>query len=303
MNAMVTSSADLGEAWSRVSDEAALAIHQSESDLKAIRDNPDSGLDPERPFRVLYERVGVAEGSSLRRIHEQDRFMEVAGPWREFDKATSSLSKGLNELQGRQLLQDAFRIALTDPNRAIATANAAKELPVDWEDGETTPDDLIAGLAPPAVLPPRPTSLDTALDRQATLQEATSAFLEFRSRLMGNPVRAWAADLASPSQEQVASWVQSNVANWLPALTGQATTLAVDIAIGLLIMLVATFYFLADGPALIRSAMKLSPLDDNYERELIEEFDSISRAVVVATLLSAVAQGLLAGNWILFRGR
>jgi len=41
--------------------------------------------------------------------------------------------------------------------------------------------------------------------------------------------------------------------------------------------------------------MRLSPMDDRYERELMDEFDQISRAVVLATLLSAVAQGILAG--------
>jgi predicted PurR-regulated permease PerM len=46
---------------------------------------------------------------------------------------------------------------------------------------------------------------------------------------------------------------------------------------------------------MIRTFMRLSPLDDSHERELIDEFDRISRAVVLATILSAVIQGLLAG--------
>ena len=46
---------------------------------------------------------------------------------------------------------------------------------------------------------------------------------------------------------------------------------------------------------MISSLMRMSPLDDRHERELLEEFDRVSRAVVVATLLSAVVQGLLAG--------
>jgi predicted PurR-regulated permease PerM len=41
--------------------------------------------------------------------------------------------------------------------------------------------------------------------------------------------------------------------------------------------------------------MQLSPLDERYESELLERFGSVSRAVVVATLLSAVVQGALAG--------
>lgn len=65
--------------------------------------------------------------------------------------------------------------------------------------------------------------------------------------------------------------------------------------LGLLIMILSLYYFLADGPAMIEGLMYLSPLDDEYERELLEKFAEISRTVVVAMLLSAVAQGALAG--------
>jgi len=67
------------------------------------------------------------------------------------------------------------------------------------------------------------------------------------------------------------------------------------VLIGLAIMVISLYYFLADGPAMIRTAMHLSPLDANYEKELLERFGEVSRAVVVATLLSAVVQGALAG--------
>lgn len=70
---------------------------------------------------------------------------------------------------------------------------------------------------------------------------------------------------------------------------------AVGLIIGLVVMSVALFYFLADGPAMIDALTKLSPLDDAYEHELLHKFSEVSRAVVVATLLSAVVQGLLAG--------
>ena len=46
---------------------------------------------------------------------------------------------------------------------------------------------------------------------------------------------------------------------------------------------------------MVQTVMRLSPLDDQHERQLVTEFDRISRAVVLATLLSAIAQGLLAG--------
>jgi predicted PurR-regulated permease PerM len=73
------------------------------------------------------------------------------------------------------------------------------------------------------------------------------------------------------------------------------TLVAVKLIFGLIIMVLALYYFLADGPKMLASMMKLSPLDDEYERELLDKFANISRAVVVASLASAAAQGLLAG--------
>ena len=69
---------------------------------------------------------------------------------------------------------------------------------------------------------------------------------------------------------------------------------------GLAIMVIALYYFLADGPAMIDAVMDLSPLDYLYEQELLERFGDVSRAVVVATLLSALIQGALAGVGYLF---
>jgi len=70
---------------------------------------------------------------------------------------------------------------------------------------------------------------------------------------------------------------------------------AIGTLIGIVIMVIALYYFLADGPAMIRTAMYLSPLESRYEQELLNRFGDVSRAVVVATLLSAVVQGTLAG--------
>jgi predicted PurR-regulated permease PerM len=70
---------------------------------------------------------------------------------------------------------------------------------------------------------------------------------------------------------------------------------ALGTLIGLAIMVIALYYFLADGPAMIATVLELSPLDARYEQELLERFGDVSRAVVVATLLSALVQGALAG--------
>jgi hypothetical protein len=70
---------------------------------------------------------------------------------------------------------------------------------------------------------------------------------------------------------------------------------ALRLVLGLIIMVLALYYFLVDGPTMIRSIMRLSPLDDQYEQELLEKFANVSRGVVLAVLAAAVVQGLLAG--------
>jgi len=53
---------------------------------------------------------------------------------------------------------------------------------------------------------------------------------------------------------------------------------------------------------MVRTLMELSPLDDRYELELLAQFDRISRAIVLATVLSALLQGLVAGIGYYFAG-
>jgi len=96
------------------------------------------------------------------------------------------------------------------------------------------------------------------------------------------------------SNDDVQSWVDSaNKFLASKALAGLKSV--VGILVGLAIMVISLYYFLADGPTMIEAVMELSPLDYRYEQELLERFGNVSRAVVVATLLSAVVQGILAG--------
>jgi predicted PurR-regulated permease PerM len=86
-----------------------------------------------------------------------------------------------------------------------------------------------------------------------------------------------------------------NGTDWIGKAVLTSVHAAISIVIGLAIMVISLYYFLADGPGMVQSLMQLSPLDPTYERELLDRFSQISRAVVVATLLSAVSQGIAAG--------
>jgi predicted PurR-regulated permease PerM len=91
-----------------------------------------------------------------------------------------------------------------------------------------------------------------------------------------------------------------NVAGALGLLLVDVVQGAFRWLLGLIILILALYYFLVDGPTMIRSIMRLSPLDDQYEQELLDKFANVSRAVVVAVLAAAVAQGLLAGTGYYF---
>ena len=128
--------------------------------------------------------------------------------------------------------------------------------------------------------------------------DVQSSFRQFKVELLGGPYLTWIKEFVNPSNEELDELGQSLLAGAQPRLLwvgGKTTSIAVQIVVGVVIMGVALYFFLLDGAAMIKSIMVLSPLDDRYEEELFVEFGRISRAVMIATLLSAAVQGLLAG--------
>lgn len=132
-----------------------------------------------------------------------------------------------------------------------------------------------------------------------------SQFGTLEEELLGGPIKSIARKWANPTDETVKTLREKVVAYASPRLltvTGATGAFVVKLVFSSVILIVATFFFLYDGPAMIKAVMHLSPLDDAYEQELLLEFDRISRAVVLATLLSAITQGLTAGVGYYFAG-
>jgi predicted PurR-regulated permease PerM len=82
---------------------------------------------------------------------------------------------------------------------------------------------------------------------------------------------------------------------FLAPLALRTTQFAGKALLSLFVMILATYYFFADGPAMLGAIVRLSPIEGNRTGELIDQFGSVTRAVVIATLLSAFVQGSLAG--------
>jgi len=75
-----------------------------------------------------------------------------------------------------------------------------------------------------------------------------------------------------------------------------------SVLVGGMMFVIALYYFLADGPSLVTSTEKLIPVHVNYQRELLKQFETVVRAVVVATFLAALVQGILTAGSIYIVG-
>ncbi|MFZ5831117.1 MAG: AI-2E family transporter [Planctomycetota bacterium] len=103
-----------------------------------------------------------------------------------------------------------------------------------------------------------------------------------------------------------AKTVEENLIAYLQEYLGPAALETVQVLgrvlLGTVVMIFSVYFFFADGPVMIQTVMRLSPLDDRYERQLIDQFADLSRTVVLATLAAALAQGVLAGIGFYFAG-
>jgi len=132
----------------------------------------------------------------------------------------------------------------------------------------------------------------------AAVAETENSFKQFKSTLLGGPYVSQVVELANPTNEDMqehGSRLLTTVQHWILSVTQATTTFLAKLALSSVVIIIAVYFFLLDGPKMVASVMRLSPLDDKYEVELLDEFDRVSRAVVVATLASAVTQGILAG--------
>jgi predicted PurR-regulated permease PerM len=136
-----------------------------------------------------------------------------------------------------------------------------------------------------------------SVEREEALLEAEAEFREFKRNLLGGTYRAWLTEWVNPSDEQIEQLRRSVLATAGPvfSLGTDTVLLGLKIGFGSLITIVTLFFVLAEGAAMLEALIRLSPLDESHVRELAAEFDRACRAIVTATLLSAAAQGVLAG--------
>lgn len=80
---------------------------------------------------------------------------------------------------------------------------------------------------------------------------------------------------------------------WIFGQIGAIFSSVAQFIFGFLLTIMTLFYFLKDGRKIIRAAIRLSPLKDEYDTILIEKFRKSVHTVVAGTLTVAIIQGLL----------
>jgi predicted PurR-regulated permease PerM len=132
---------------------------------------------------------------------------------------------------------------------------------------------------------------DAVNDNEKEQAQLTHNLKTLANRVVGNlAIRAHLkVDVATI--EETVNWASGFTAKIL--VTGVQSIIGA--VVGLFILVIALYYFLADGPIMVEAVMAVSPLDRRYEHELLQRFAEVSRAVVVATLVAAITQGALAG--------
>jgi predicted PurR-regulated permease PerM len=101
-----------------------------------------------------------------------------------------------------------------------------------------------------------------------------------------------------PYEAQIASQagkIASRATQILFEGLSSATRGTAQFALGLFVMLYAMFFFLRDGPAMLRRILYYVPLKSEDENRMVMKFVSVSRATIKGTMVIGVVQGSLAG--------
>lgn len=250
-----------------------------QSSLRELRESIEdlAGDDADGHPRLILEKVYLREIRYIESSLASLRHEASAGA--TYDGDTEALDKLL--------------AAFTDLRAKVVETKDAQKVSV-LESVQTT---LTSALDDPNTTP-------GSLRYQTLLDDAASQFQAFKISVFGNTLSVWLAELLNPTNDELRS-LTGQISAFAPGILrsvgGRTGALLGNLLITIAVTIIALYFFLADGPKMVRTVMRLSPLDDTHERELVVEFDRISRAVVLATLLSAVAQGLLAGFafWII----
>lgn len=291
--------------------------------LKARAKSTESGtnerFDSELESYFEQARSGLEELIKIEAVQNDEDFKTSLESYQSDSKRSSSLLDEIlmedagpadlpSYVQKREKYELAKQILWTklSPSERLMTETARSKLFLDGLDWNRA---MEAMKVPLNSLTATSDTVDTEGPNIAQLQrsvlELSEQWRRTRETISGGPWLVVLKDLANPSEKDLED-LNTNFFNYLrPRLltfTADSAVFLLRFAIASSILLLSLYFFLYDGPGIIRTMMELSPLDDRYELELLAEFDRISRAIVLATVLSALLQGLAAGIGYYFAG-
>ncbi len=103
--------------------------------------------------------------------------------------------------------------------------------------------------------------------------------------------------LPLPQQTQIKDAVSGAVTGFVADLYSKTTGLIGDIVragIGVFILTLAVYYYLADGREFMKEVRRLMPLEQGEEDELFDQFHAVCRGVVLGTVVAGFSQAVLA---------
>ena len=219
--------------------------------------------------------------------------LELPPAFHEFRSASHELERlTLVDASPNAVLEDSHVKAVRDKLQLVHKALMDEGSPIPAESLETA----IGALEAAEAMPLR------SMAFQAKLSEAWAATQNFRVQLLGGPLSAWMKETVNPTDTQLQTLKATGfnyARHWVLTISGTTLAFLGKLVLGGVIVVISLYFFLLDGPKMTKTVMWLSPLDDSHEEELLAEFGKVSRAVVIATLLSALVQAILAaiGFW------
>ncbi len=128
----------------------------------------------------------------------------------------------------------------------------------------------------------------------AWLQSGPDRMQQFRTLAERIPF----AERLIPESEDLIAKIGELAGRAGPILAGKAAGFAsgtLNFLLQLFVCLYAMFFFLVDGPSILRTILYYIPLGANAEMQLLERFVSVTRATLKGSLLIGALQGTLAG--------
>jgi predicted PurR-regulated permease PerM len=126
------------------------------------------------------------------------------------------------------------------------------------------------------------------------LQELVSTPGEFTTSLRGLPGYRY----IEPYREQIltkAGELVGSASAFLFAALSAATRATAVFIFQVVVLLYTMFFFLIDGPGLLRTVLAYLPFTESDKQRMITTFVSVTRATLKGTILIGVAQGVLGG--------